>query len=198
MLKKTPISSSNAFKGEVYEDVFGELQEVGWARLMITNASSTSPLSLDGTFTTNDGMFHIREISRYKIAKREYDINIASPFSRPVEQRKSNLMVFKDEPSHYHDDHVNLHQSGSKHGCGNDHIDNTEARLKYENFLDDQASHGSRFSKRAGVGCPVSKLVLPIVVYPNSGSCRRLYIYRCPWRHSCGIIANPVERQPSI
>jgi hypothetical protein len=45
-----PIASSNAFKGDVYENVFGKEMKVGWARLVISNVSKDSTLSIDGSF----------------------------------------------------------------------------------------------------------------------------------------------------
>jgi hypothetical protein len=47
-----PIAQSNAFKGEVYEKNNLFDAPSGWARVMITNASSDSPLSIDGSFKT--------------------------------------------------------------------------------------------------------------------------------------------------
>jgi hypothetical protein len=53
--RRFPIATSNLFTGDVYEITGGIEQNkiVGWARLMITNTSSHSPLSVDGSYKTS-------------------------------------------------------------------------------------------------------------------------------------------------
>lgn len=155
-----PIAASNAFKGEVFqEQMSGAMQSVGWARLFITNASSLSPLSIDGTIKTIDDMFHIREISRYSLSKRSIDVAIASPFSRPASQQKSNLIVFKDDPGRYLEN-AGFHHGASStlaepHSCGIEKID--------ANLLTGSNIMAKRsLFKRVVEGCPTSKMVLPI------------------------------------
>lgn len=165
-VKIEPIASSNAFKGKVFEKIFENEEIVGWARLMITNSSSESPLSIHGTFKTADGMYHIREISAYQTIKRKFDVNVASTFSRPIHQRKSNLIVFKDEPNKYHENQfifLGARENEAHHTCGNDGSQHSETRKLFTKINGRLENLDEKLIKRSTTGCPNSKMILPIV-----------------------------------
>jgi hypothetical protein len=106
----------------------------------------------------DDGIFHIREISRYASSRRQFDVTVASPFSRLKSQRKSNLMIFQDEPLKYTNTHSDIHgleNMDSAHTCQSPPI---EAKItSKDSFFTD-------IFRRAPPGCPATKMILPMGV----------------------------------
>lgn len=172
-----PIVANNIFKGRVYQygnplenglDSDGR-REVGWARLVVSNINSDFPsigklrLNTDGSFTTENRMYHIREISNYKLSKRDIDIEVVSPFSRPQLQQASNLMVFQDNPLDYKSPHFNSIRGNSGtngHSCGNSDVDGIvfTASGQSQSFK----MPGSHIFKRDATGCPVNRQLLAV------------------------------------
>ena len=64
-----------------------------------SNISSHPDPLMDGVFTTPHGMYHIKQISAYRLSKRDQDTDIASPLSRHASHRLSKHILIKDRES---------------------------------------------------------------------------------------------------
>ncbi|KAI8911484.1 Metallo-peptidase family M12-domain-containing protein [Gorgonomyces haynaldii] len=143
-----PIHGGHVYKGTVYKSNGLDQLEVGWARLSVID--KLSYVAVDGSFTTLDGMYHIRDTEHYLLSKRDQDVEIASPLARPRDVRRSRTIVFKDQPS-------KRKRSESIGQCGNT-WEHSQSLLAVEELGD------LHLNKRAPVGCPTSIMVMPIGV----------------------------------
>jgi hypothetical protein len=58
---------------------------------------------MDGVFTTPDGMYHIKQVNEYRVSKRSFDTDLASPFSRPAHQRSSRHILIREPEVYLHE-----------------------------------------------------------------------------------------------
>jgi hypothetical protein len=74
---------------------------------------------MDGTFTTRERMYHVKQVDAYRLSKRGFDTDLASPFSRPAHQRSSRHILIREpevylhEYSNHPDRQANLNSDGS-------------------------------------------------------------------------------------
>ncbi|KAL2913048.1 hypothetical protein HK105_207503 [Polyrhizophydium stewartii] len=95
-----PLSANHVFDGKVVrQDASGRAVEAGWARITFDHPNfDGSDVAFDGVIKADGALFHVRRIEHYRRAKRDVDIEVASPFSRNRENWGSQLMIFTDEP----------------------------------------------------------------------------------------------------
>jgi hypothetical protein len=117
-------------------------------------------LDMDGTFTANGQMYHIREISSYKLSQRDFDISIPSSEFRASKYKESSLIVLKSD---YTSQFVDVKYSNSSVTCGTTDK-NLIARRIHSNKMRELEVLVSKFEKRAAEGCPTRKVVLPMGV----------------------------------
>jgi hypothetical protein len=61
---------------------------------------------MDGVFTTPEGMYHVKQVNEYRVSKRSFDTDLASPLSRPVHQQSSKHILIR-EPEVYLNEYSN-------------------------------------------------------------------------------------------
>ncbi|KAI8895235.1 Metallo-peptidase family M12-domain-containing protein [Globomyces pollinis-pini] len=86
--------NSNVYNGIVHMD--GIVLEETWARIVIQDEFK---LKIDGVISTPFGLLHLQQIEHYRISKRNFDIEIASPFSRSKKHLTSKLILIYEGPS---------------------------------------------------------------------------------------------------
>ncbi|TPX44797.1 hypothetical protein SeMB42_g04200 [Synchytrium endobioticum] len=93
-------ASGRAFHGKVVEeDSRGILKEVGWARIIFHDddlwMGRLDP-DFEGVFTNRNGMYHIKHVDLYKMAKRPDDAPVMPMLDRPKHQQRSRLIIYAD------------------------------------------------------------------------------------------------------
>ncbi|KAI8929350.1 Metallo-peptidase family M12B Reprolysin-like-domain-containing protein [Entophlyctis helioformis] len=179
-----PISPHSVFDGKVLKTGYdGRKFSDGWARITFDSSNvHDRDATFDGVINTSEGMFHVKRIDHYRKAKRDVDIEIASPYSREPENWRSKLMIFRDEQesaitqrwgpvsSCLSSDPTNI----LSRRAFNASLPNVEAvsscqlpdnTAAYEAYLARiQEEDANKLVARAPVGCPQSPKVLPMGV----------------------------------
>ncbi|TPX38191.1 hypothetical protein SmJEL517_g00206 [Synchytrium microbalum] len=181
-------AGGRAFHGKVIEeDDMGILQEVGWARIIFHDddlwMGRLDP-DFEGVFTTSEGMFHIKHVDHYKMAKRPEDAPVIPMLDRPKSQQHSRLIIYADsQEGHVAATCPNTPFSpftqGAQKGCGVEEDIYTSSGLdkrsaqspehscgfdasihKHEDF--EVITKPSRLAERAASGCPSSRQMLGV------------------------------------
>ncbi|KAI8802422.1 Metallo-peptidase family M12B Reprolysin-like-domain-containing protein [Cladochytrium replicatum] len=100
VFSETPVGDFGTYHGDVVEP------ERGWAGITFQNLNiltydKNDILVFEGSFTAGDMMFHIHDIATYQRVKQEFDVNIASPLSRPTAHRRSKMIIFTDQSKEF-------------------------------------------------------------------------------------------------
>ncbi|ORX92127.1 zincin [Basidiobolus meristosporus CBS 931.73] len=158
----------------------------GWARLVVHQDNSRiipdTQHIYEGVFTLDSETYHIQPIASYKLSKRFYDPEIASPSARPSHQKWSSTIIYKlsDQKSgpaqnlrkrEFGDGRGELSNLlGNRHKegtCGTEGLGfnkNITATKKLSPYAWDDQGDYQRLNKRAPTegtaGCPTSRKVM--------------------------------------
>lgn len=143
---------------------------VAWEHSIQTHKSNRDPL-MDGVFSTPEGMYHIKSIASYKIAKRDRDIDIASPLSRHASYINSKHILIKEAdmylgqlPEEKQVDHgLDKREAleASAGGCGFKLADQVGLGDYFETLkMQKREEEKGRLFARAPAGCPSSRKTL--------------------------------------
>ena len=114
------------------------------------------------------GLHQVKTVDSYRRSKRALDVDITSPFSRPIEHRSSNLIVLRDTDPHDPAAFQCAVSSSSGGGCS--HLDKRDsaygaAICGTEDIpRPDLASKVSLSSKAPADICLASTRILPMVL----------------------------------
>lgn len=160
VLESVPLSSANLYKGSVLQDD----KEVGWVRVHLLENQLDGSVVIDGTFTTFNGMYHIKHVDKFNMARRDFDTEIMPSKYRQSYLQKSDLIVFKDKDQGTHSHNLQRRSVAdtSPTRCGLVDQDSNEGYQKYLEYLDEVDTGRPKLFKRAPVGCPANRLVLPM------------------------------------